>query len=427
MNEPIGVRQLPQQTAAVRGATGARVWSFVLPMLVGTAIMVAGIALRAPIRTFSGEDSQRAFNNYIFQYLGAYSDIASLWFRDQLWNHGMPFFEYQIEYPVLMGLVIWVLGFAAREVWTYFLVSAAAMAVCGVLVIWVTRLYRGANVWLLALSPALALYVALNWDMFGILLTAGALLLFSRDRDRWGAVLLSAAVWTKFFPIVLVPLVIFDRLLRRRVRDACWIGGIFAVCTALFNGPAAIERTATGWQLRESWLFFFSFNRERPREVNFWNFFDSLELSLQQINFWSAVLLALGVGVIALVVWLGWRRTGGRPSDLVLPAALAAVAWFFFINKVYSPQYSLWLVALLALIAAPPALVVAFAGVDLLYFAASFIVLHLSSSNDPAAQWFFDQGMLSAMAMREAVIAAIIVFALARLWRGGMVTQRTPG
>jgi len=420
MNKPLGVRPLRQQAETVRGATAsAGVWRFVLPILAGTAIMIAGIALRAPLRSYSGEDTQQAFNNYIFGYLGAYSDIASLWFRDQLWNHALPFFEYQIEYPVLMGLVIWLLGFAAREVWTYFLVSAAAMAVCGVLLIWLTRLYRGANVWLLALSPALALYVALNWDMPSVLLTSGALLLFSRNRDRWGAVLLSAAVWSKFFPIVLVPLVIIERLLRRRVRDALWIGGIFAACTALFNGPAALERTATGWQLRESWLYFFRFNQRRPREVNFWNFFDPLQLTLEQINFWSAVLLGLGILVIALVMWRGWRRAAGRPADLVLPAALAAVAWFFFINKVYSPQYSLWLVTLLALLAAPPALAVAFAGVDVLYFAASFISLYLSSSADPAAQWFFDQGMLSSMALREAVIAAIIVFALARLWRGG--------
>lgn len=425
MNGPIGARSLRQRVETVGGETArASVWRYALPILAGLAIMLAGIALRAPIRTYGGPDEQSAFNNYIFQYLGAYSDIASLWFRDQLWNHALPFFEYQIEYPVLMGVIIWLLGFAGREVWVYFLVSAGAMAVCGVVLLWLTRRYDGANVWLLALSPALGLYVALNWDMLSVLLTAGALLLFRRDRDRWGAVLLSAAVWTKFFPIVLVPLVIFERLLRGRIRDALWIGGIFAACTVLFNGPAAIERTATGWRLRESWLYFFRFNQNRPREVNFWNFFDPLRLSLEQINFWSAALLALGVLLISFVLWRGWRRAVGRPMDLLLPAALAAVAWFFWINKVYSPQYSLWLMALLALLAAPPALAVAFASVDLLYFAASFIVLYLDSSINPAKQWFFDQGVIHAMMLREAVIAAIIVFALARLWRGGEVPRR---
>ncbi len=427
MNEPIGVRPLPRQAKTVRAATaGDRVWRFVLPLLAGTANMIAGIALRLPIRNYTGADTQSAFNNYVFQHLGAYSDIASLWYRDQMWNHGMPFFEYQIEYPVLMGLVIWLLGFAAREIWTYFLVSAAAMAVCGVVLLWLTQRYPGANVWLLALSPALGLYVALNWDMFSVLLTAGALLLFRRDRDRWGALLLSTAVWAKFFPIVLVPLVIFERLLRRRVRDAIWIGGIFAAATVLYNAPAAIERTATGWQLRESWLFFFRFNSQRGREVNFWNFFDRFQLSLETINFWSAALLGLGIMAITLVIWRGWLHAARRPADLILPAALAAVAWFFFINKVYSPQYSLWLVALLALIAAPTALVVAFAGVDLLYFAASFIILHLSSSGNPASQWFFDQALIPSMALREAAILAIVVFALARLWRGGLTWPSPP-
>jgi hypothetical protein len=187
------------------------------------------------------------------------------------------------------------------------------------------------------------------------------------------------------------------------------------VASVLINAPFAVARTPGGLAIRDSWLFFFRFNSQRPREVNFWNFFDGLGLTLHQINSLSALLLGAGIGAIGLLMAWAWRR--GIRRDLLLPASLAAIAWFFFINKVYSPQYSLWIAVLLALLAAPPALAVAFGAVDLLYFAASFIVLYLSVTQNPATQWFFDQSMLPAMALREAVILVIIVYAAWRMIR----------
>lgn len=388
-----------------------------LPLLVAAAMMLGGVAMRSPTAVYDGAPDQAAFNNYIFQYLGAYSDITSLWFRDQLWTHPVPYFGYPVEYPVGMGMLIWLINFVNSDVMSYFLATAAVMIGCGLLVVWLARKWPGANLWLLALSPTLPLYVVLNWDMFGILLLVAALLLFHRDRDGWGAVLLAAAVWTKFFPIVLVPLILLDRVLRRRWRDAFTIAGVFGAASLLINAPFALLWDSYGLHLRPAWLHFFTFNQQRPREVNFWNFFDSVGLSLQQINTWSAMLLAGGVGVIMLLMWLGFQRAS-QPRDLVLPAALAAIAWFFFINKVYSPQYSLWLAVLLALLAAPPALAVVFAAVDVMYFAASFIVLYLTTSQNPATNWFHGQVMFQAMAFREAAILALIVWAAWRIVNG---------
>lgn len=386
-----------------------------LSLLAALVLMLIGVALRAPTAAYIGPPDQVNFNNYIFQYIGAYSDITSLWFRDQLWLHPVPYFGYRVEYPVGMGMLIWLINIVNSGVMPYLYATAAVMIVSGLLVIWLGHRFEGANMWLLALSPTLPLYVVLNWDMFSILLTVAALLLFRRDRDGWGALLLATAVWTKFFPIVLVPLVVLDRVLKRRWRDAVLISGVFGVASVLINAPFALEAGPGSLQLRESWRFFFTFNQQRPREVNFWNFFDGLGLTLQQINSLSAVLLAAGVGLIMLLMVYGSWGGDIRARDLLLPASLAAIAWFFFINKVYSPQYSLWLVALLALLAAPPALAVAFAGADLLYFAASFIVLYLSVTQNPATNWFHSQVMWQAMALREMVILALIVYAAWRI------------
>lgn len=384
-------------------------------VLIALSMMLLGVAMRGPTAWYTGAPDQFSFNSYIFQHIGAYSDITSLYFRDQLWKHPVPYFGYPLEYPVGMGILIWLIGFVNANVMSYFLATAAVMIVCGVAILWLGQHFEGSNMWLLALSPTLPLYAVLNWDLFGILLTVAALLCFRRDRDGWGAVLLAAAVWTKFFPIVLVPLVLFDRVLQRRWGDVWRISGLFGLTSVLINAPFALQIGEQGVRLRDSWLHFFRFNQARPREINFWNFFDSLGLTLEQINNYNTILLGLGVIMIMLAMAWSYTQTRQRSHDLLVAATLAAIAWFFFINKVYSPQYSLWLVVLMALLAAPPALVVAFAAVDLGYFAASFIVLYLSSTINPATDWFHHEVMFPMMAIREAVIFAIIIWVLWRM------------
>ncbi len=399
----------------------------ILPLLVSTLMIVGGVVLRAPTAAYTGLPDQSSFNNYIFEHVGAYSDITSLYFRDQLWRHPTPYFDYYVEYPVGMGWLIWLIGFVNSGVMPYFLATAAVLLVCGLATIWLGSYFERANLWLLALSPTLPLYVVLNWDVFGIMLTVAALLLFHRRRDGWASVLLAGAVWTKFFPIVLVPLVVFDRALRRRWRDATLIGGVFALMTVLINAPVALIYTEQAWQLRDSWLHFFRFNQSRGSEANFWTFFNAYQLTLQQINTFSALLLIVGIGLIMLLMWLNFQQSHLGGEDLLLLTALAAIGWFFFINKVYSPQYSLWLAVLLALVAAPPTLAVAFAAVDLMYFAASFIMLYLAVTNNTAVGWFFDQALFPAMTLREAVILAIVVYAGWQIVRPNRGESTPPG
>ena len=246
-----------------------------------------------------------------------------------------------------------------------------------------------------------------------------ALLLFRRGRDAGGAVLLTAAVWTKFFPIVLVPLVLLDRMLRRRWRNAVTIGGIVGLLSLALNAPFAIQPTPDGFRLRDTWLYFFRFTRDRTREVSLWNFLDGFGLSTEQINAYSAVLLMVGIGVTMLLMWRASPPGGRAEPDLLLPASLVALGWLFFVNKVYSPQYSLWIAVLLALLGAPSPLAVAFAGVELPFFGASFIALYLHWSLNPALPWFFDQVLLPAMALHQGTVLAVVVWAAARMVRPG--------
>lgn len=374
----------------------------ILPPLLAAAIMLTlGLWLRWPNLGYRGPPKQGAYNTYAFNHF-IYSDIVSLFFRDELIRHPRPYFDYQFEYPVGTGLLVYLLN-TAPQLRPYFLATSLFMAVSGLLTVWLVPRFPHGRVWLLALSPALAFYVNLNWDMWAALLTALALLCFVRERDGWGAGLLAAAVWTKFFPIVIVPLIVAERARGRRWRDIARMGSIFTLVSAVMNVPLLISRP-------RAWLYFFEMNRMRSREVNLWNFFDRLRLSTAQITNLSLLLLGAGLAVLA---WAVWR---GRPGAC-LPATCAAFAWFFFVNKVYSPQYSLWVVVLLAVAGAAPAVAVAWSAADLLYFAASFLILGLVQFGRRTTDWFYNHGLIPAMALREAMLLVVIGWCLWRIYQ----------
>ena len=91
------------------------------------------------------------------------------------------------------------------------------------------------------------------------------------------------------------------------------------------------------------------------------------------------------------------------------------LAWFFFVGKVYSPQYGLWIVVLLALIGAAPTLAVAWSAADLFYFAGSFVTLELWRYGEEAQRWFADHGLLPATALREGMLLVVVGWCLYRM------------
>ncbi len=116
------------------------------------------------------------------------SDFTLIYRREQLWREPtpIPYVDYPLEYPVGTGLLIWLANAIADDMTAFFCVSAGLAAAAALALLWLARSFEGVNLWLLALSPALPLYVALNWDLLALAPTVAALLLFRRDRDTGG-------------------------------------------------------------------------------------------------------------------------------------------------------------------------------------------------------------------------------------------------
>ena len=114
----------PRQLRLAAASRGWRAWG---PLVAGAAVMVAGLAIHWTAFAYHGPSAQRAFNNAAFAHLGAYSDIPSLFFRNHMWQHSLPYVHHQFEYPVITGLVAWLTSLPGGGVAGYMAVNAIAL------------------------------------------------------------------------------------------------------------------------------------------------------------------------------------------------------------------------------------------------------------------------------------------------------------
>jgi hypothetical protein len=382
--------------AAMRSKLGEhrKTLEVVSPLVAVVVLLLFGLWMRWPTVEYQGPAEQDSYSAFALPRF-AYSDIASLYFRDGLWAHPRPYFDYPFEYPVGLGFLTYILNSASRTMPQYFLLTSLVMAISALLIaLLVTRFPHG-RLLLFALSPALALYFNLNWDMWGALLMVAGLWLFVRERDGPATAVLAAASWTKFFPILFLPFLVLDRWRRDGKRAAGRIIIIFTALSAAVNVPVLLLAP-------EGWAYFFAFNAQRTPSWDLWVLFDALGsgwsewLSISRINLISALLDLL---VLWGLVELFMRRR--LPPGAWLLAGCAMLSWFFFINKAYSPQYDLWIVVLLAIVGAAPALAVAWSAADLLYFAAQFVWIEVYGVYTDVQEWFEYYLFLPATALHQ--------------------------
>jgi Glycosyltransferase family 87 len=307
--------------------------------------MIVGVALRTGVLGF-----------------GDYSDIVHLYRRDGLVGHPAPYFDYQLEYPVVTGAFVWIVGFVRWSAGVYFVASAAVLGALAVATVRMLERLPSTRPWLLAAAPAVAFWGVQNWDFLAIALLVAALLLHHRSQDAIGASFLALAVWAKFFPLVALPVVLVVRIAQRRTRAAILVAAVFVAVTVLVNAPVAIEGIEGGAvQLRDGWTFFFEYTHARFAEATLWSV---LNVGLDEANLWSGVLLGVGLGVLVGLIARAVRH--GR--DVLLPAAGAALLWLLATGKVYSAQYSLWIFLALALAGLPLRAMITFAAIDVLLY-----------------------------------------------------------
>ena len=288
------------------------------------------------------------------QYTHAcYSDIPPLYFARGLADGDVPFInqtaEHQVEYPVLTGLAMWATAKfvpsgddAARRARWYFDINAIALAICAAIAVAATVRTAGRRPWdaaLFAGAPILALTATINWDLYAVALLALAMLAWSRERSLAAGVLIGLAAAAKFYPLfILGPLLVLCWRAGRMREFYVALGGAVVAWLAV-NLPVMLADF-------DGWSRFYVLSRERG--VGFSSIWFVLsqqgyQLEQSRLNVVAGGLFVLACAAIAALAWRAPRRP--RLAQLTL----LVVAAFLLTNKVYSPQYALWLIPLAAL------------------------------------------------------------------------------
>jgi hypothetical protein len=329
----------------------------------------------------------------------AYSDVLLLYRVHHLVNHAAPYVHTPIEYPVLTGLFMWVAAWFPG-VQGYFLASSVGLLFCGIGIVWLLHRVRPWAAWAFALNPMLLVYSLLNWDLLGIFLMVAAWSAWRSNRQVLSGTLFAMAVWAKLFPAVLFVYCAIDSWRRRKELGVAGVARLLAsaaVTTLVLNLPFAIANF-------KGWSDFFKLNATRHGG-------DGVLFELRVVSHWSsgaADLLIAAVVVAGMVLLAGYvARYGGAEF-----AAGAAFAWWMLFNKVFSPQYMLW-VLIYGIIAGWSSLMVALiSAAGLADFSSSFIALYLSKEHSRAYGWFLYRAFYQERAFRLAAVAVALVVSI---------------
>lgn len=350
-----------------------------------------------------------AWNTAASQYAYAcYTDIYPLYFGEGLAQGQMPYVDHAVEYPVLMGAVMqataWLVS-PLRDLTasgrTFYDINVALLTLAAVVTVGATVAVAGRQrrgVAMVAAAPGLALAAYINWDLLAVALMALAVWAWARGRAVWAGVALGLAVAMKFYPVLLLGPLFLLCLRAGKLREFVRTFAATTVVWVAVNLPVYLVAP-------EGWATFYAFSQERGAGWgSSWLLFQRLGVpvlgssrleTLNAVGTGAFLLLCASIAVLALAA-------PRRPRLAQL--ALLTVAAFVLTNKVWSPQYVLWLLPF-AVLARPrwPALL-AWQAAWVVYFAAIWYrLLDLVGSGAGLGE----SAYLAALALRGVAVLAL--------------------
>ena len=150
-----------------------------------------------------------------------------------------------------------------REKRIFVIVNALGFAVLALLAAWLLAGVNPRRPWdaaAFALSPALLLTGLVNWDLLAVVLVAGALWAWARERPVLTGVLIGLGTAVKLFPLFLLGGVLVICLRQKRIRDFLLAALGSRRAWVVANLPAYLSGP-------EQWKVFWTFNSERGADL----------------------------------------------------------------------------------------------------------------------------------------------------------------
>ena len=338
-----------------------------------------------------------------------------------------------MEYPVLTGVYQFVSMSLAKtytaiakssglallagvaEVVMFFNIAAFGLALAWLATVWATSMLAGRRVWdgaLVAASPILVFQAFTNFDALATALATAGLLAWARRRPVLAGVLIGLGVSAKLYPaLLLLPLILLG-IRAGRLGDAVRTTSVAVLVWCAANVPVLLLYP-------RGWSEFFRLNARRNQDMDSlynviksftgWQGFDP------DLGFWqppsvlNAVVGALVVLCCAAIAYIALTAPR-RPR--VAQLAFLMVAAFLLVNKVWSPQFSLWLVPLAVLALPHRRVLLAWMTVDALVWVPRMLYLYGEQNKGLPEQWF-----TVTVLIRDLAVVALIVMVIRQIYR----------
>lgn len=340
--------------------------------------------------------------------------------------------ERYMEYPVLTGMYqyaamkvakAWTVLHerygvpAAIEVVLFFTVVAVGLALFWLIAVWATTRLSGAgrrpwDAMLMAASPLVIAHAFTNFDAIAVAATAVGMLLWARGRPAWAGVILGLGTAAKLYP-AFVLVVLFFLCLRAGKLRPWFTAALMSVAAWLAVNLPVAALWPRGW-----WEFF---HRNSIRAVDM----DSIYAVISSFTGgWvfggqgprggastlaNMITLVLFLAVIAGVGYLALKAPR-RPR--VAQLAFLIVAGFLLVNKVWSPQYSLWLVPLAVLAIPHTRILLAWMTIDALVWVPRMMYfLGMQNKGLP------EQAFTGTVLLRDLAVIGLCVLVVRQIYR----------
>lgn len=262
--------------------------------------------------------------------LGCYTDITALYEARQFSVDSFPYSSgvNSLEYPILSGIGIWLISLITKDgpegLYQFFILNIIALSIFYSYLIHLIAKIERKSALIYALSPAVISALFINWDIWAITPMIASLYFLNGNRYRLAGALLSIGIFLKFFPVIfIIPILLF--IWRRPSASAQFLQGLGA-SAVIINVPFMLLDL-------NGWAKFYIFNYQRGVDFGSLWYVISLKGSWISALNWIATPLVL---VLLLLIYFRFR-------DNLLGSIFLASVIFFTLNKVYSPQYVLWL------------------------------------------------------------------------------------
>lgn len=325
--------------------------------------LALGIALKAPCASGDWGDG-RQYRSY------CYSDIVPLYGTEQLTEGRLPYLDACApadgecdEYPVLS---MYAMRLAAWMSDGFFYANVVLLSIAAFVVLVCLYLLVGSRALYFAVAPTLLIYGFMNWDLLAVAFATAATLAYLNRRDVVAGALLGLGAAAKIYPALLLLPFVLGRFRERepdRGIHLVWagVGAWVAV-----NLPFVLAAPRSWWE-------FFRFNAARPAD---WDsvWFIACNRLTGNLNCGHTRLINVASAVLFLAASILLYRLRRRvvPDFPRWTFGFAMLVAFLLTNKVYSPQYGLWLLPWFALALPDLRLFAAFEAADFAVFVTRF-------------------------------------------------------